>query len=244
MMPTRSSPVNASSRQAPPPLHRPALARILVLAPLLGLLLAGCSLLPKSAPVDLYQLPSALPQLAPSARRTAPRPESLRVTRPTAGTLLTGQRIIVLPAGDRVSHYKGAQWSEPAPLLLRNRLLDALRHDGRLATLSSDDRMLQADFELDGELRAFQSVYRDGKPQVLLQLDLRLVQPATQRIVASRRFEQLQPASAAALPAVVSAFGQASDRLALQVVDWSVEQIAQTPRPDDRPATATAVEQK
>ncbi len=243
-MPTRSSRMNASSRQASQPLRRPALTLSLALAPLLGLLLTGCSLLPKSAPVDLYQLPSALPQRAPSASGAAPRPESLRVTRPTAGTLLAGQRIIVLPAGDRVSYYKGAQWSEPAPLLLRNRLLDALRSDGRLATLSSDDRMLQADFELDGELRAFQSIYQGGKPQVLLQLDLRLVQPATQRIVASRRFEQLQPASVTALPAVVSAFGQASDRLALQVVDWSVEQIAQAARQGDRPATATAVEQK
>jgi cholesterol transport system auxiliary component len=230
VMPTLSALVNASGRPAQQPLRRPALVITLALAPLLGLLLAGCSVLPKSTPVDLYQLPSTLPLLAPSASRTAPRPESLRVTRPAAGTLLAGQRIIVLPAGDRVSHYKGAQWSEPAPLLLRNRLLDALRHDGRLATLSSDDRMLQADFELDGELRAFQSVYQDGSPQVLLQLDLRLVQPATQRIVASRRFEQLQPASGSALPAVVSAFGQASDRLALQVVDWSVEQIANAAR--------------
>ena len=197
---------------------------------LLAGLLAGCSVLPQAAPVDLYQLPSALPQRLPSADQSAPRLESLRVMRPTAGTLLAGQRIIVLPAGDRVSHYKGAQWSEPAPLLLRNRLLDALRSQARLATLSSDDRMLQADFELDGELRAFQSIYQDGLPQVLLRLELRLVRTATQRVVASHRFEQRQPATGSALPAVVSAFGQASDRLALQVADWSVEQIAQAAR--------------
>lgn len=228
MMPNRIPPVNASQGPSRAP-RRSALGWALM-APLLAGLLAGCSVLPKSAPVELYQLPSALPQPAVGAGGSAQRPESLRVTRPAAGSLLAGQRIIVLPAGDQVSHYKGAQWSEPAPLLLRNRLLDALRSDGRIAQLSSDDRMLQADFELDGELRAFQSVYRDGSPQVLLRLDLRLVRPATQRIVASRRFEQLQPASDSALPAVVSAFGQASDRLALQVADWSVEQIAQAAR--------------
>lgn len=220
-----------------PPLHasqglsrapRRKLLRWSLMAPLLVGLLAGCSLLPKSAPVALYRLPSALAQPTASTGGTgnsAQRPESLRVTRPAAGNLLAGQRIIVLPAGDQVSHYKGAQWSEPVPLLLRNRLLDALRQDGRIAQLSNDDRMLQADFELDGELRAFQSVYKDGLPQVLLRLDLRLVRPATQRIVASRRFEQLQPASDSALPAVVSAFGLASDRLALEVADWSVAQI-------------------
>lgn len=227
MMPNRIPSVNAS--QDPSRAPRRKLLRWSLMAPLLAGLLAGCSVLPKSAPVELYQLPSALPQPAVGGG-SAQRPESLRVTRPAAGILLAGQRIIVLPAGDQVSHYKGAQWSEPAPLLLRNRLLDALRSDGRIAQLSSDDRMLQADFELDGELRAFQSVYRDGSPQVLLRLDLRLVRPATQRIVASRRFEQLQPAADSALPAVVSAFGQASDRLALQVADWSVEQIAQAAR--------------
>ncbi len=220
----KQDPSRASSRSA---------LGLALMAPLLGLLLAGCSLLPKSAPVELYRLPSALAQPTASTGGTgnsAQRPESLRVTRPAAGNLLAGQRIIVLPAGDQVSHYKGAQWSEPAPLLLRNRLLDALRQDGRIAQLSSDDRMLQADFELDGELRAFQSVYKDGLPQVLLRLDLRLVRPATQRIVASRRFEQLQPATDVALPAVVSAFGLASDRLALEVADWSVAQIAAAAR--------------
>ena len=228
MMPNRIPPVNAS--QGPSRASRRKLLRWGLMAPLLAGLLAGCSVLPKSAPVELYQLPSALPQPAVGTGGSAQRPESLRVTRPAAGTLLAGQRIIVLPAGDQVSHYKGAQWSEPAPLLLRNRLLDALRSDGRIAQLSSDDRMLQADFELDGELRAFQSIYQDGLPQVLPRLELRLVRTATQRVVASHRFEQRQPATGSALPAVVSAFGQASDRLALQVADWSVEQIAQAAR--------------
>ena len=59
------------------------------------------------------------------------------------------------PAGDAVT--------APAVATAIQALLDALRQDGRLATLSSDDRMLQADFELDGELRAFQSDRGDGR---------------------------------------------------------------------------------
>lgn len=205
----------------------------LALAALACGLLAGCSVLPKPAPVEVYLLPSALPPPAtptPGTLLPLPLPASLRVTRPAAGPLLAGQRVIVQPEGDRVSYYKGAQWSESAPQLLRNRLLDALRSDGRIATLSSDDHILQADFELDGDLRAFQSIYRDGQVAVLLRLDLRLVRPATQRIVASQRFELTEPASDSNLPAVVRAFGAASDRLALQVVDWTVGQMTNDPR--------------
>lgn len=201
----------------------------LALAALTCSLLAGCSVLPKSAPVEVFLLPSALPPAATPAPGAA-LPASLRVTRPAAGPLLAGQRVIVQPEGDRVSYYKGAQWSESAPQLLRNRLLDALRSDGRIATLSSDDHILQADFELDGDLRAFQSVYRQGQVQVLLRLDLRLVRPATQRIVASQRFELSQPAAGRDLTAVVRAFGEASDRLALQVVHWTVGQMSQAVR--------------
>lgn len=184
--------------------------------------LPACSLLPAPAPVDVYQLPTALPRQATSAPELA---LSLRVTRPAAGSLLAGQRLLVQPGGDRISYYKGAQWSEPAPVLLRNRLLDALRADGRIATLSSDERILQAEFELDSELRAFQSVYRDGRPEVLLRLELRLVRTASQRIVASRHFELVQASGGSALPEVVRAFGAASDRLGMEVSDWTLAQL-------------------
>ncbi len=191
------------------------------LLPLLVCMLPACSLLPAPAPVEVYQLPTTLLRQATSAPLLA---LSLRVTRPAAGALLAGQRLLVQPGGDRISYYKGAQWSEPAPVLLRNRLLDALA-DGRIATVSSDERILQADFELDSELRAFQSVYRNGRPEVLLRLDLRLVRTASQRIVASHRFELTQAAADSALPAVVHAFGAASDRLALEVSDWTLAQL-------------------
>lgn len=215
----------------------------LALAALACSLLAGCSVLPKPAPVEVFLLPSTLPASTTpptGAALPVPLPASLRVTRPAASNLLAGQRMLVQPEGDRVSYYKGAQWSEPAPQLLRNRLLDALRGDGRIATLSSDDRILQADFELDGDLRAFQGVYRDGQVQVLLRLDLRLVRPATQRIIASRRFELSQPAAERDLPAVVRAFGDASDRQALQVVDWTVEQMLSASR-QGQPTSAPAL---
>lgn len=105
---------------------------------------------------------------------------------------------------------------------MRNRLLDAFRADGRIAALSTDERRLHADFEIDSDLRAFQSEYRDGRPEVVVRLDVRLYRPDTQRIVASQRFEFRQAATDTAVPAVVQAFGQASDALALAVVEWAV----------------------
>lgn len=185
-------------------------------------LLPACSVLPKAQPVDLYLLPaSAAPASAAPGLDLA-----LRVNRPESSPHLAGQRIVVLPEGDRVSIYKGANWSDPAPLLVRNRLLDAFRADGRIATLSSDDRALQTDLELDSDLRAFQSEYRDGVPEAVIRLDVRLVSPATHRILASRRFEVRQPASGTGVAEVVRAFGTAGDALSAQLVAWTLEQAA------------------
>jgi cholesterol transport system auxiliary component len=129
----------------------------------------------------------------------------------------------VIPEGNVISSYKGARWSDPAPVLLRNRLTDAFYRDGRVQSISTDDSNLQADFELGGELQAFQSEYRGTAIEVVIRLDARLADDR-QRIVASRRFEVHQPLADKQVPAVVSAFGQASDTLAAQVLQWTVEQ--------------------
>ena len=189
------------------------------------LLLPACTILPKAEPLEVYLLPATATATS-SASATRAAPWSLRVARPAAGVHLSGQRIVVVPADNRVSVYKGAGWSDPAPVLVRNRLLDAFRADGRVAALSSDDKQLQADFELDSDLRAFQSEYRDGRAEAVVRLDARLVHTATRRIVASRSFELRAPATDPAVPAVVQAFGAAADRLAAEVVEWTVREGA------------------
>lgn len=189
-------------------------------------LLAACSILPKAEPADVYRLPTG----ATTAHGGSSLPWTLRIGKPQAGDALNSPRIAVLPQGDVVSSYKGARWSDPAPVLLRNRLLDAFISDGRLRGLSNDDSTVQADFELGGQLQAFQSEYAAGGVSVRVRLDARLVDGRSQRILASRRFEVSQAVAGAAVPNVVAAFGQASDRLSAQVIEWTLAQAAVAPK--------------
>jgi cholesterol transport system auxiliary component len=183
------------------------------------LTLSACSILPKQEPSDVYRLPIA----ATTSKTVTPEPWSLRVVKPKSSETLDSSRIAVIPQGDVISSYKGARWSDPAPVLLRNRLTEAFYRDGRVQSISTDDSNLQADFELGGELQAFQSEYRGQAIDVVIRLDARLADDH-QRIVASRRFEVHQPVSDKQVPAVVAAFGQASDTLAAQVLQWTLEQ--------------------
>ncbi len=188
-------------------------------------LVSACSILPKPDPSDVYRLASA-----PAATQAAPVAWSLRVTKPQTSEFLDSPRIAVVPQGDLISSYANSRWSDPAPVLLRNRFMDGFQRDGRVTLLSSDETNLQADYELGGQLQAFQSEYRGNAVEVVIRLDARLVRGSDQRIIASRRFEVRQPVSDNKVPAVVAGFGQAGDQLNKQVVDWVVAQGNTAPK--------------
>ena len=185
------------------------------------LLLSACSVLPTAEPVDVYLLPAASQAVSASA----PLPWTLRVTRPLTGATLAG-RYILVEEGGRLSSIKGARWSDPVPVLLRDRLLDGFRADGRIVGLSSDDKAVQADFELDSELRQFHSVNQGEQAEAVIRLDARLVRTGSQRIVASRRFEIRQPVDGRGAGPRVQALGVAADRLGSALVDWAITAAA------------------
>lgn len=197
------------------------LAGAVVLATSLSLL-SACSILPKPEQVDVYWLPYAQTPIATSP--SAPVNWSLKLDKPMASNALNSQNIAVVPEGNLISNYKGARWSDPAPVLLRNRLLDAFLQDGRIQGLSTDDSNLQSDFELGGELLAFQTRYNGKSPEVLIQYNARLVRSRDQRVIGSKRFETRQPLTNPMVPGVVAGFGQATDQLMPQVVQWVLQQ--------------------
>ncbi|MCO3355765.1 ABC transporter [Pseudomonas aeruginosa] len=192
------------------PLRRLSLAAGLAALATLG----ACSILPEAQVLQVYLLPVHNP---PASAAAGP------------SLVLESPRIAVRPHGDEISVYQGARWSDPAPSLLRDRLMQAFQADGRVRGLSSDDSNLQADFELGGDLRAFQTEYPNGQASALIRYDARLVRTDDKRVVASRRFEVSQPVDGKKVAAVVSAFGKAGDTLSAQVLDWTLRQASAQP---------------
>lgn len=183
----------------------------------LSVLLASCSLLPKAQPIDIYLLPPS----TLGSQTTGPRlSQTLSLVRPQASQVLDSTRIAVIPADSRISSYKGARWGDPAPALLRDRLLDVLRRSGGFSAVISEEQHLRSDLQLYGNLLSFQSEYHDGQVLAVIRLDAQLVDSESRRILASRRFEVSQASSDTQVASVVDAFGTASDSLARQLTDW------------------------
>ncbi|SEM33622.1 cholesterol transport system auxiliary component [Luteibacter sp. UNCMF331Sha3.1] len=189
-------------------------------APLILALLSACSILPKAESPHIYTLPAA-----PGGRPAAPAQANwaLRITAPSAPRALDNSRIAVMPGGNTITVYAAARWADSVPNLFRDRLADAFRDSGRVSAISTDDANLAADYELGGNLAAFQTEYVDAKPTVVIRYDATLSGTRRHQIVASRRFEISEPVEGKDVPQVVEAFGRAMNRLSGEVVGWTMQ---------------------
>ena len=185
-----------------------------------GLLATACSILPESTSEQVYRLPAA-PQKVLDAQAGRDAGFTLRVLTPYSSRILAGMRILVRPPeGNSLNVYKGVRWSDPAPVMLRDRLVDVLRTDGRLEAVSHDANHWTADLLLGGDLNHFEVDYVDAAPVVHIQWDALLIEPLGGHILASRRFRVRQAAAAGEVDAVVQAFGRATDTLADEMRGW------------------------
>ncbi len=188
------------------------------------LLLSGCALLPASETLTFYRLPPSQLAAPADGHQSAPMPAVLRVATPGGNRAVDSSRILVVPEADRVSAYKGARWSDRAPVLLRDRLIESFRDAGLFRAVVTDSGNLGADLELSSDLSQFHVIYRSGSPVAVVVLEATLVEPASSRILAARRFYAEQAVQGKEVPEVVQAFGSAVDQLTVQLLDWSREQ--------------------
>ncbi len=187
--------------------------------------LSACSILPKPETLTVYQLPATPLSMQTDAATPHDLPWSLRIATPYSSQVIDSQRVLVVPQGSQVSAYGGVRWSDPAPILVRNRLVSAFRTNGRLSSVSVDNSSVDTDFELGGDLVAFQTVYEDGVPVVRIHYDASLTRPLANRTVATRRFKVAEPVQGKDAPEVVEAFGRAADRLAASMVEWTLQKM-------------------
>lgn len=186
-----------------------------------ALWLSACSILPESEPLSVYQLPA--PQMQPSA--AAQGLPSLRINTPQTGFALSTPRMLVKPEGNRVSSYKGARWTDPVPVVLREHLAQAFTQQGSAARVSTDEHALHADVHLGSDLQQFQVRYDGSQPIAVIELDARLINPNSREVLAARRFYVEQALENPQAPGVVDALKLASDELAEQVIAWTADSL-------------------
>ena len=183
---------------------------------LAALAIGGCTILPESREVSLYQLPES--SLTPAGAATSPW--TLRLRTPRTSEALAGTRLLVMAADNELAAYSGARWVSTTPRLWLDHLARAMTADGRLTAVTTDRDNLLADRELSGVLRAFHVDFRGAVPEAVVRYDAVLAGSASRRIIASRSFTAREPLRGKEAAAMVAALGVASDRVSSDLLNW------------------------
>lgn len=197
-------------------------ARRLLPALLLALPLAACSSLlnVQRTPFTIYS-----PKLAAAAPDAAAARVDwqLAVETPLASDALDTVRIVVMPSPGVIEVYPGARWSDSAPALLRNLLVQGFENSRRITGVGSSASGLRADYALGIALHDFQLEVAGGT-RAVIRLQARLLDYTTNRVLAARAFDVEAPAGASDAAAAFAAFETALNQLVPQVVDWALRE--------------------
>lgn len=183
---------------------------------LLAMAINGCSVLPETQEISLYQLPDST--LESSAE---PRADwSLRVKTPKASDAQSGSRMLVMARDNELAALPGARWVSPTPRLWQDHLVRAFTADSRVPAITTDRDNLLADRELSGVLRAFQVDFSGESPQAVIRFDAVFADTPSRTIIASRSFEVREPVSGRTPAAMVTALGAAADKVSGELMNW------------------------
>ena len=193
----------------------------------LVLAVAGCGLVPKKTTISIYD-----PQ--PPVQVDAGWPQvdaQLVVLRPNAERLLSSPRILVRPVPGELQVYKGAVWSQPAPDIVQDAILRTLEDSRKLASVTRRGGGITSDYDLAMDIRRFDADYAGATaPSAVVEISASLIHNGDNRIVATRVFRNVTPASSAAITDVHRAFEQSLSDMTREISGWTLNSIQQANR--------------
>ncbi|WP_299593083.1 ABC-type transport auxiliary lipoprotein family protein [uncultured Tateyamaria sp.] len=202
-------------------------------------LLAGCaglsSLVEVTTPTNLYTL-------SPKSTFSASLPQlksQIVVDQPTATAMVDTNQIAVQPTPLQVQYLPEARWVDRAPLIVQALLIESFENSGRVPAVGSSAIGLRADYLVVTDIREFQAfVPQTSEPSALrvdVRLNIKIVDAFSDRIIASKSFEEIVASESDAATDVANAFDEALGDTMRDAVEWSIREIAKNVASQDRP---------
>lgn len=196
----------------------------------LSALLSGCaglsSIVQVTTPTNLYTL-SPKSTFSPNLPRLR---SQVVVDQPTATALVDTDRIAVQPSPLQVQYLPGARWVDRAPLIVQALMIESFENSGKVPAVGSSAIGLRADYLVLTDIREFQAFVPEGietlSLRVNVRLNLKIVEAFSDRIIASRSFEEIVISPTDEAGDVARAFDEALGDTMRDAVEWSIREIA------------------
>lgn len=189
-------------------------------------LLAGCATPGARKPLAIVAAEPAL-QVEPRVDDPAVIALQLTVAAPSSPALIDGLRVVVRSEADSLAVLEGVRWADPAPRMIQDALVDALRRAGFLA-VERQGQGLRGDLQLNLQLRRFEVDYRD-RAQATGEVELVaiLIDVGSSRAIVSQRFAARETSRDREPVAGAQALLRAGAKALAETVDWVVSNAGQ-----------------
>lgn len=188
-------------------------------------LLSGCiTLLPKAAPVQLYQFGATGPTVAPAAGRKV----ALTRTGGTFARASAGDKILTI-FGNQVAYLAQARWVAPATTLFDEAVNQGFNASSGPARLASRVEPAHPAYALRLDVEQFAVVYDRGTkaaPKVVIATHLVLSQIEARSVVLETTVRVEQRSSDNRVGSIVAAFDQASGEVIGEIVERCNQSVA------------------
>lgn len=189
-------------------------------------LLAGCATPGARSPLGIV---AADPALRVPVAREAPGgiPLQLVVAAPSGPALIDGLRVVARPGDGSLAVLEGVRWADPAPRMIQDALVDALRRSGFLA-VERQGQGLRGDLQLNLQLRRFEVDYRDpAQARGEVELVAILIHVASGRAAASKQFAASESVGDRSASAGAQALLRAGSKALAETAEWVVQRALQ-----------------
>lgn len=196
---------------------------IALVAPLLALAHSGCSGLLPTPP----EAPPASFMLAPGLSSVRPETQSsglgltLLVSRPESSAGYGTPRMAYLEQEYRLDYFSDHQWVDPPAAMLEPLLVKALDAQPAFGAVSAEGRGIRGDLRLSTVIEALYQDFRPRPSQARVALRVRLVDAGDGRILATRLFDDSEPAPADTAYGGVQAVNRILARLLPEIADFA-----------------------
>lgn len=154
----------------------------------------------------------------------------LVIDEPFAAYGLNTTRIALTPRPYQLEYFADVAWSDRAPAMVQTLMVESFENSGRIGAISRESVDLRPDYILKTEMREFQAIiHGDEPPDVLVQINAKLVTMPRRLIFANSTFESEERAASRDLDAVVTAFDIALGNVLKDLIEWTLRTLPPAP---------------
>lgn len=147
--------------------------------------------------------------------------KTLKIASPISPSSLSTKAIHYIRESNQAGNYLYSTWSDTPSSMIENTLFDQLQHNNLFKSIAPSVSLANSDYLLESNLLHFEhTIKNDGNSVGIIDITYRLIDNNTKKMIGTKRFIAVTPATSADAYGGVKALNQSLDLINADVATW------------------------